>query len=593
MQKFSLTETAAEARKSLKKAFPGQKFSVRSKAYSGGCSIDVSWTDGPTRSEVEAVVGHMHQCTFDSMTDLKEYTNSRYGADYIFCNRTISNEFYTELYAHLMTFIPAEFADRFVLKTEYGRTYINSYDNDAHTLIHRMVGASRPGRLAMPEPFGDISIIVVDEPTPVVEVAAEVTEEAPATEPVAVGEYTVSHDRDWTWIDFGGAAPSAEVMTALKTAHKETWFSKRRQAVFIKATVAEEEIARLLGSNVPATEQLETADQPDIVEPQPEPTTPAIVERLRNKADALQAQIDKKMNPACGDWSRTNYTHRRANMAESSRRDGERIQRTQTMMRALADLHEAGVCPPEVAGVDSKAMIETILTRNYDYIARNEPEMMPRLRKAGMYSRADFMTARAILEKLTESYATQMKAERERRELADKVRSLVGIIPGYFPTPTPIIDQMLSLVSVQPSEKVAEPNAGDGAIARALRERGVEPDCWEWSSTLAAYLSAQGFAVKGNDCLTANGNGYDVIAMNPPFENGQDVDHIRHAFDKMLAPNGRLVAIASEGPFFRSDAKSVAFREWLDTVGYSIELEAGAFAISGTGVKTRIVYAEK
>ena len=31
------------------------------------------------------------------------------------------------------------------------------------------------------------------------------------------------------------------------------------------------------------------------------------------------------------------------------------------------------------------------------------------------------------------------------------------------------------------------------------------------------------------------------------------------------------MAVVSEGPFFRSDKKSVAFREWLDDVGAEVE----------------------
>jgi len=59
-----------------------------------------------------------------------------------------------------------------------------------------------------------------------------------------------------------------------------------------------------------------------------------------------------------------------------------------------------------------------------------------------------------------------------------------------------------------------------------------------------------------------------------------------------------LVAIASEGPFFRSDAKSVAFREWLDELAADVEqLPEDAFqgvdAFRQTGVKTRLVIIDK
>jgi len=39
----------------LRKAYPGVKFSVKSDSFSGGQSIDVDWTDGPSVPEVQAI----------------------------------------------------------------------------------------------------------------------------------------------------------------------------------------------------------------------------------------------------------------------------------------------------------------------------------------------------------------------------------------------------------------------------------------------------------------------------------------------------------------------------------------------------------
>lgn len=83
--------------------------------------------------------------------------------------------------------------------------------------------------------------------------------------------------------------------------------------------------------------------------------------------------------------------------------------------------------------------------------------------------------------------------------------------------------------------------------------------------------------------------GYNRIYMNPPFEEGQDIDHVQHAY-KILAPGGQMVAVMSEGPFFRGDRKATEFREWLEGVGgYSEQLPEGSFKESGTGVNTRLV----
>ena len=68
--------------------------------------------------------------------------------------------------------------------------------------------------------------------------------------------------------------------------------------------------------------------------------------------------------------------------------------------------------------------------------------------------------------------------------------------------------------------------------------------------------------------------------MNPPFERGADIEHLRHAFAK-LAPGGRLVAICANGPRQREELGEVC-SEWID-------LPAGSFKQQGTNVNSVIV----
>lgn len=53
---LSHTETAKLIRQTLKAKFAGVKFSVRSESFSGGTSVDVKWTDGPTEKAVERAI---------------------------------------------------------------------------------------------------------------------------------------------------------------------------------------------------------------------------------------------------------------------------------------------------------------------------------------------------------------------------------------------------------------------------------------------------------------------------------------------------------------------------------------------------------
>ena len=109
-QRISTKDTAKMIREALKAEFPTTKFSVRSSIYSGGSSINISWTDGPTQSQVDQIGKRFEGASFDGMIDLKSYHNSlitfpgdelptevQFGADFVFSNRSLSDEFKTEL----------------------------------------------------------------------------------------------------------------------------------------------------------------------------------------------------------------------------------------------------------------------------------------------------------------------------------------------------------------------------------------------------------------------------------------------------------------------------------------------------------------
>lgn len=77
-KEISSQAAAAKAiRAELKAAFPTVKFSVKSESFAGGDAVDISWIDGPTRKEVEAITGKYQYGSFDGMQDLYEYTNRR------------------------------------------------------------------------------------------------------------------------------------------------------------------------------------------------------------------------------------------------------------------------------------------------------------------------------------------------------------------------------------------------------------------------------------------------------------------------------------------------------------------------------------
>jgi hypothetical protein len=91
---LSGASVAALCRQALKEAFPGTKFSVTSAG-----SINVKWTDGPSRDAVESIAKDFAGSYFDGMIDYKgsihhELDGRRvsFGADFVFCERAMSRE---------------------------------------------------------------------------------------------------------------------------------------------------------------------------------------------------------------------------------------------------------------------------------------------------------------------------------------------------------------------------------------------------------------------------------------------------------------------------------------------------------------------
>lgn len=179
-------------------------------------------------------------------------------------------------------------------------------------------------------------------------------------------------------------------------------------------------------------------------------------------------------------------------------------------------------------------------------------------------------------------------------ELTNKVKK-GGKIDGYFPTPEKVVSRMIDELGITPGETVLEPSAGSGHIADAVRKAGGKVDVAEKNLDLQKILVKKGHNLVSNDAMKIEGH-YDKIVMNPPFENGMDMDHVMKAYNKNLKPGGRLVAIMGEGAFFRGDKQSALFRKWLEVNGgISERLPEGTFKESDvkTGVNTRLVIVDK
>ena len=157
--------------------------------------------------------------------------------------------------------------------------------------------------------------------------------------------------------------------------------------------------------------------------------------------------------------------------------------------------------------------------------------------------------------------------------------------PQLFPTPPDIARQMVELAGVRPGHRVLEPSAGTGRLLEAL-PAGCHVTAVEKDVRLAEGLERFAASVFAADFLADFTPGnvgtvkYDRVLMNPPFERGADIAHIKHAAG-MLKPGGRLVALCANSPR-QQDALRPLASDWR-------ELPAGSFKSEGTGVNVALL----
>lgn len=175
---------------------------------------------------------------------------------------------------------------------------------------------------------------------------------------------------------------------------------------------------------------------------------------------------------------------------------------------------------------------------------------------------------------------------------------------AFFPTPSEVIERLLTDHAFHQlpafARRVLEPSAGKGNIAEALTTYYPQEviECCEMLPAFRSFLARKGFnLVDETDFLAYEpGPVYDLIAMNPPFTSENDslayVAHVEHAWS-LLAPGGILRAIVPGGFAFRQEKRVKTFRELVETHGTWQALEEGAFAESGTGVRTLLLSMKK
>lgn len=187
------------------------------------------------------------------------------------------------------------------------------------------------------------------------------------------------------------------------------------------------------------------------------------------------------------------------------------------------------------------------------------------------------------------------------RFLALAQRHIDGTAPravtafNLFQTPRLVAAQMAEIVKqhVRPGARILEPSIGLGRLyepfqdIEGLRENWIAVEnAGECVRAVAAALRR--LEVKQRDFLETStadlGGTFDAVVMNPPFKQGRDVAHIRHALG-MVRAGGVLVSLCYNGTRQNEQLKPIV-NQWE-------VLPDGSFRAEGTSASVALLTIRK
>lgn len=160
-------------------------------------------------------------------------------------------------------------------------------------------------------------------------------------------------------------------------------------------------------------------------------------------------------------------------------------------------------------------------------------------------------------------------------------------VPQLFATSEALADRMVEIGDIKAGDRVCEPSFGTQRILRAIRK--AAPDCHITGVEIdpRLHMTVCADLVLCTDWLQCTPEAlgmFDVILMNPPFANAQDIAHIKHALS-FLKPGGRLVAICANGARQNRELQPL-----VEELGGEWEvLPPGTFKDSGTSANTALI----
>lgn len=590
----------------LKREFPSIKFSVKSD-YS---SVNIGWDDGPTKEAVGSHVNKFNSGNFNGMDDSYDFDitafNDAFGSvKYIFCNRG----FRDGLREAVQEAVEADMG---------GSMEHWEKEQHAQRRAHKALGATDlTGK-------GDFTGAAMDYDLQRYILSFQTVELPKPTGPTPTGttsgtgyaikEHTHSKKGFKMWIVVLADKVDRDTFNELRERAKTGggWYSREWNDVPGGFAFKEREAAELFAGTLggkPSPDRAPPEGQRSKEEidsherdyfPRPKPVKRPY-KAMRLTADRLTGQIEAKRQPMT-----KNPTPKRSLQHKHNLIEADRLERVQRALLEIADRVEVGTYSGKVP---SKADLLEYLRHRVDcsggyYSAYDTGEYSNKAPEA--------VLIQEMLETAQTPDQEREQADRKAEQtIKGKILDLAGVkIPGFFVTPQKVAERVIYEADIRKWETVLEPSAGTGNLADLARKAGGIITCVEIRPALVEILELKGYRTANEDFIKwaacdqydeetgqTSRPAFDKIVLNPPFEKGQDIEHVRAAY-ACLKEGGRLVAIMGEGAFFHSDSQAGCFRDWLYEIGGSSEkLPEGSFKgtgeITSTGTATRLVIIDK
>ena len=312
----------------------------------------------------------------------------------------------------------------------------------------------------------------------------------------------------------------------------------------------------------------------------------------------------RKQAEAISEEVHGNWTNKRQREADRRRNQKERLLMDIVALEKLLEMWKTD--PSRLYYLSKVRSVKDIeFLRQHSKLRRPEPdwadwalkqneEYIKKYARLGITIEEHSADAHEQVMELRKTIVTQ--EEKDALELRRRIEELRREnIPGFFPTPDHLGSRVIDLAKIDDYMSLLEPGAGIGSLVDLLKHKPyldhLDIYCCEINHSLRRILELKKYNVINGDIMELQSGAFDRIIMNPPFEKGQDMDHVTHCFNNLLAPNGVLVSIVGAGAISGQTAKHIAFKELILQHGEVIPVETGAFknAFNGTGISVAIV----